>query len=195
MNFQRDNGLPKSGLLTELTLDNLVVADFDYRKESRYYHSITSFAPPGNVSYVFSDSWHNFRTQTLPIRFGSLSVTEDNRGTLHHYTITLNGRTIMQANNQPSPLRISRTFNLRDEDAVIVTGYQGHGECSYKNYLFVIHSNNTFTGPSEIGNCNVAYDAHVVSGALVVNFPESPITSKISTWDMWRYDNNSLVHM
>ena len=164
-----------------------------------YYNGYrVAYADPTLVNYPYltwDTRWHYAHTRELPLRYGNLAINEDNLGTIRHYAVTLNSRPVLYANNQPGILRVSKTFALDHEDAVIFTAYQGDGVCAYKNYLLTVHSDGSFNQPKEVGNCGSSYEAHVANGALIMNFPMASLANGWASWDMWRYQNDELARM
>ncbi len=170
------------------------VAAYDpYMYDPYVYHNM------GYVDYrvaepvypvAWENRWHYVHTQSVPSRFAAIDINEDDLGSLRHYQVTLNGQPVLFASNQPSILRVSRTFAMNGEDAVIFTAYHGDPMCSYKNYLLTVRADGTFIGPREIGNCASSYEAHVADNALFVSFPDGFIGD-----DVWRYENASLMRL
>lgn len=209
MDFQRINGLAVTGRLNAETFSVLLHNDHpDYAAYHPDYYNYyqTAFAHPIPVqsafaqpvlltsSVVWDDRWHYVRTEELPIRFGRLDVNEDSRGTVRHYAVTLNGQPVLFANNQPGILRVSQTYKMDGEDAIIFTAYHGDGVCAYKSYLLTVHSDGSFNSPKEIGNCNGNFEAHVADNALFISFPGVRVMG-MSTWDVWRYESNDLIRL
>lgn len=193
--FQRHNGLPITGKLTDRTLDRLMDASY----ETRHLAYRTTYQPGYYLGSLnahplnWDTRWRSVRSQMIPSRYAKLDITEDLQGSLRHYTVTLNGQPVLFADNQPSVMRVSQTFRLHGEDAVLFTAYHGQDLCGYKNYLLTIRANGTYTGPREIGDCSGAYNAHVANNALYITFADG-----YDTWrsgQIWRYENASLVHL
>jgi len=210
IDFQRVNGLPVTGQLTTQTYavlmnDSLLRHVAVYPDPYLYQHGLyetpyirTSSIEPLEVSdnpVIWADRWHYSHTQQLPIRFGRLDVHEDDQGSVRHYAVTLNGRPVLFANNQPGLLRVSHTYAMAHEDAVIFTAYQADGVCAYKSYLLTIHSDGTSSNPKEVGNCGSSYEAHVADNALFLSFERTALGSAWGTWDVWRYENEALVRI
>lgn len=200
--FQRNNDLPITGRLDPVTYNLLIRTDYAY---DGYYHS-TLADGFHHVAYgepVFTDAravawddrWHYVRAQNIPTRFGKLDVSEDNRGSLRHYSVTLNGKPVLIAKDQPGILRVSQTFQLRQDDNIVFTAYVADDACASRNYLLTIHSDGSYTPPREIGNCASSYEAHTAGDALFISFPQSIGIDGLAAWDVWRYENNNLVHI
>ena len=141
---------------------------------------------------VWSDRWHYTHNQELPARFARLTVHEDDLGSVRHYVVTVNGHAVLFANNQPGLMRVSKTYAMAHEDAVVFTTYEADGVCSYKHYLLTIRHDGSFNKPVEVGNCGDAYEAHVADNALFLNFRRASLNQAWGTWDVWRYENNSV---
>lgn len=210
LDFQRVNGLPATGSLTPQTYavlmnESLVRHVVAYPDPYIYHDGIygniaynTAYIEPlamSNNPVIWADRWHYSYTQEIPSRFGKLNVHEDDRGTVRHYAVTLNGRPVLFANNQPGLLRVSHTYAMSHEDAVIFTAYQADGVCAYKSYLLTIHSDGTFNSPKEVGNCGSSYEAHVADNALFLSFERTALGSSWGTWDVWRYESDNLVRI
>lgn len=206
--FQRTNGLPATGNLTQQTMAVLMNSAYAplhvaaYPDPYVYHHELytepyyqTAYVEPlitSTVPVIWNDRWHYTHSESLPTRFGNLSVSEDNTGSVRHYAVTVNGHPVLFANNQPGLLRVSRTYAMNNEDAVVFTAYEGDGVCSYKHYLLTIHSDGSFNNPKEVGNCGNAYEAHVADNALFLSFQRTSLNNAWGTWDVWRYENNAL---
>jgi hypothetical protein len=195
MDFQRNNGLPTTGYLSPETYSRLAIADHDDYRHNYYGYNHSGYDMPIASSWDWDTRWHYVHAETIPTRFGNLALNEDDRGTLRHYVVTYNGHPVLFANNQPFVLRVSRTFQLDGQDAVIFTAYHGDGTCAYKNYLMTMHSDGSFNSPRELGNCAGNYEAHVADNALLVSFPGNVGIGSWSTWDVWRYQDDSMIRL
>lgn len=202
--FQRNSGLAATGSLTPETFSLLDHKDyvayqpayFPSRTDMVAYHVAYGDQVLMTTTPVLWDArWHYTRTQSIPSRFGKLDINEDDRGSLRHYEVTLNGQPVLFANNQPQLLRVSKTYAMNGEDAIIFTAYHGDGACSYKSYLLTIHNDGTFSNPHEIGNCTGNFEAHVADNALMISFPQNYVANGWSTYDVWRYENNQLARI
>lgn len=203
MDFQRTNGLTVTGQLTPETFSLLEHKNYVSYQPTYYapradmvaYHTTYGDRVLLTTTPIAWDNyWRYTRSQEIPSRYGKLDVNEDDLGTVRHYEVTLNGKPVLFANNQPQVLRVSKTFALNGEDAVIFTAYHGDGVCAYKSYLLTIHSDGSFNNPKEIGNCTGNFEAHVADNALFISFPANYLTNGWSTYDVWRYENNDLTH-
>jgi len=193
MDFQRINGLAVTGRLNAET-DSVLLHQQYTVYHPGYYNA--AYAQPVLLTSptMWTDRWHYVHSEEVPIRYGHLDVNEDNLGTIRHYAVTLNGQPVLFANNQPGILRVSQTYRMDREDAVIFTAYHGDGVCAYKSYLLTVHSDGSFNSPKEIGNCNSGYEAHVADNALFISFPRLHMLG-MSTWDVWRYESDDLVRL
>ena len=78
----------------------------------------------GHVNQDYADPMQRARAnpgsaQALPNRFTNVSMSEASYGAGRQYNVMINGQPILQANNQPSVIGVSQTFNLGNEDAII----------------------------------------------------------------------------
>jgi hypothetical protein len=181
--FQAHNGLPISGQLTAQTYDLLLAQD--YKRQSGVAHA----------SVTPSNRWHHVGTERVPVRYGALNVNEDVKGSIHRYTVTLNGHPFLRADDQPGALRISKTFEMNGEDAVIMTAFSGEDGCAYKNYLVTIHNNGAAASSREIASCAPSSEMRMANNALFVRFPSTMNKDGWASWDVWRYENQMLVRL
>lgn len=207
MDFQARSGLPVTGKLDTLTYQSLRQTDDAARRYTYGYNNYV--APRVNMAYLPAPQtmtydriapaalWNDWRphSQTVPVRYGNLLINEDNRGNVRDYSVTLNGQPLLRAANQPGVLRVSQTYTMSGEDAVIFTAYDGSGGCAYKNYLVTIRSDGSATAPQAVGNCAGAYQARVDGNSLFISFPNAQYASDAATWDSWRYGNSQLVRI
>lgn len=198
--FQRNNGLPVSGTLTQDTYSLLWRMDYALRNNANL-HSAYSYrygyyrgTPFLSTSLIDWDGrWHSIRTQSIPSRYGKIDVNEERYGSFSNFTITLNGKPVFIAKNQPSILHVSQAYPLAGEDALVVTAYQGESGCMHKNYVIALRHNNTYTGPQEIGRCSEILEARVSNGALFMTFRNSYNGWAANT--VWRYENGSAFQL
>ena len=199
MDFQRRNSLLVSGRLTPETYDLLTQAHrvgygtAMYPYYEVYNHAATYDPSVFDGAVVWQNRWHYADNQDLPLRFGRLTVHQEGNATLRHYTIVLNGRAVLYANDQPAILRVSETFALPHADAIIFTAYHVGATCPNKSYLLVVHGDGSFTAPHEIGNCAGSYEARVEGNSLLVSFPGMSVLNNWQTWDTWKYENEAIV--
>lgn len=160
--------------------------NYAYGNRASYYQQVGTLPIADSVGYRN----YNYNLQGLPIRFGHLSIHRDTWSGANNYTVMLNGQSVLNANNQPEALRVSKVFNLSDEDAVIISAYDGTSGCNFKNYLLTVKSNGTYTPAREIGNCTGTYEARVDGNMLYISFAN--YNGSAYGKDIWRYSNNSL---
>lgn len=192
--FQSFNHLPASGKLTTQTYDLLVTA--------HYKQSQKTITPPASnepvkkvVDLTPQNTWHFVNAQSLPVRFGELKVDEDALGAMHRFTVTMNGTPFLRINNQPGDLRISKVFELKGEDAVIITAYRGEEDCAYRNYLVTIPSSGAAASHHEFASCAPSSTVNEAYNALFVSFPATVNKDGWASWDVWRYENTKLVRL
>ena len=192
--FQRVNGLPITGELTADTMNLLLRTNYAYYRGDNLYQPLDVHSNLASWPLNWDTRWRAVRTQTIPTRFAKLDINEDMRGGIRNYTVTLNGKAVLFADNQPGVMRVSRTLSMAGEDAVIMTAYHGEDGCSYRNYLLTVRADGTFVGPKLIGNCAGGYEANVANNALFINFPNSYDRSWGAS-DVWRYENANLIRL
>jgi hypothetical protein len=192
--FQSHNGLTASGRLTTQTYDALV-AVHDKQAHGRTTHYVATAGVDRLGTAVTKDPWHYVGTETIPVRFGTLKINEDAWDIVHRFTITLNDRPFLRADNQPGPLRVSEVFQLRGEDAILITAYRGERNCLYKNYLVTVHANGTSASSREFQSCAPSSEVHEAFDALFVRFPGTMNKDGWSSWDVWRYENAKLERL
>jgi len=190
--FQRNNGLPVTGLLTAQTFDLLLAMDY----RLHHGHSL-SMNHTGTLNHtgVSAHGWQYAGSGRIPTRFGAWDINEDDRGGLKRYTIAYHGKPILRVGDQTGPLQFSKPFSLKGEDAVIITAYHGAVDCAYRNYLLTMHSNGTVDEPRAIGSCASASQARIANNALFVSFPATVNPQGYAAWDVWRYENAELVQL
>ncbi len=201
--YQRTNGLEITGQLNDGTFNLLMHRGYmayddrfygDHAYWADGYHRVAyGYAAVPHI--VWDDRWASVHSQEIPTRFGRVDIAEDDHGSLRHYSVTLNGHPLIFANNQPGVLRVSKTLATRDEDHIVFTAYNSDNSCAYKNYLLTIHRDGSFTMPREIGNCSANYEVHTADNSLFISFPGNSSLDGLTTWDVWRYRDNSLVRL
>jgi hypothetical protein len=191
--FQRQNGLPANGKLTTETYD-MLASIHDQRMPGRPVRYKSAHAAPEEQT-IPDDPWRFVETQTIPVRFGELKIDEEARDTVHRFTIMLNGRAFLRADNQPNSLRISKVFQLEGEDAVIMTAWRGEPNCMYKNYLITVHANGSSPFTREFTSCSPANEVHEAFNALFVRFSSAMSKDGWASWDVWRYENSKLERL
>ena len=217
VSFQRRNGLAISGTVDGDTY--ALLQDSEYRYGSAY-NDYSAYSQRSRVAYgygyapyrysqganYYRGNWgqpvaantyygynYNRNADAVPVRFGRLDVVANGGATGSNYTVTLNGQPVLYANNQPQPIGISKVQQLSGEDAVIFTAYDGSGGCCYKNYLFTVKSDGTYTPAQQVGNCTGRYQAKVDGNMLFISFPSDYADSRRD--DVWRYGNSTLARL
>ena len=210
-NFQHDHHLPLSGTLTTRTYNAIIEADLPpplpltslpepkgpdfYATHPDFYgHYDQQYANPLMIApaIISSDGSSPIHSQAILSRFAKLDISEEVKGQEKRYNITLNGQSLLAVDNQPSVIGISRTYELSNEDAIILSTYRSESDvCAYRNYLLTMKdgSNNL----QEIGNCTHGYQARINEGSLFITFPESDDGRVIG--NTWRYDNGDLERL
>jgi hypothetical protein len=130
----------------------------------------------------------------IPVRFGTLELDAQQTGQTYHFDMMLNGKSVFHADNQSTSVNVSRTFNLDNADAIVLTAYAaGDSVCPYRHSLLIVRANNT-SGLQPIEECTRDYQAYTENGMLYISFP-GPHVSGWSSGAMWRYDNGALVKL
>ncbi len=204
--FQRDNGLHVDGILGPKTMAALIAADKTKAMSSLPMPTQTATPQPGTAStdhtdfYGYYDQQYadpmmtarqnsNPAMQELPTRFAQVDLTEIPTGDTKFYNVVLNGQPILQINNQPSVIGVSRTFALGDEDGIIFSAYNaGDPVCAYTHFLLIMRAGSTALNP--IGNCTRGYQASIKNESLFIVFPEADDARAVGA--TWRYDHGSL---
>ena len=202
MDFQARSGLAVTGKLTADTSDMLKQTNV-YAWRSNYGYAPAAYGYNGyyNGGYAYNGvvpAWNTAYgavAQAVPNRFASVAIHAAHAGSVGNYTVAVNGQPVLVANNQPAPLRVSRSYQLNGEDAMIFTSYDGNSSCNYKNYLVTVRGDGTYTTPREVGNCSGSYQASVQNGTLVIGFPTGQYANSSTMWDNWTYNGASLAHM
>ncbi len=206
LDFQRRNGLAQTGSLTPETY-GLLGGQYDGRYSANYsYHYDDNraryHADYKRPYYYYGDryaradywipgtAWNGINAQALPVRYGQLVISQDRTGGTNNYAVMLNGQPVLYANNQPGALRVSKTYQLGGEDAVIFTAYDGTGGCSYRNYLVSVKGDGSTSPAQAIGNCTGNYEARVDGNMLYVSFDNGG--SVYGRSDVWRYSNSTV---
>ncbi len=195
--FQKNNGLPVTGQMTADTYNLLEQKEYMASFAVSHHDSMNAVAWPSDAdsALAWDNRWHSVSMQTLSLRYGSLKVVENVSGGLRHYTVMLNDQPVILAQNQPGLLRVSQTFHLNGEDAVMFTAYNGETDCAYRSYLLTIRNDGTHDAPRQVNSCSNAYEAHVTDGFLYISFVNNYMVNGWSTWDIWRYRDGSLMRV
>ena len=177
INFQRDHGLRGTGKVDSVTKRKLAQAVLDLHPAM----PLATNPPEVQMSMPL----------TITSRYGKFDVGEEQHGEFHNYTISMNGKVLVQADNQPGKLQISQTYDVAGEDAVVVTVYRPVSNCFYQNYLLIARPDGSGRDPMEIANCNASHVEHVSKeGSLYIGFPNGFDQRNIG--DIWRYENGTL---
>ena len=205
--FQRAHRLKATGILNKKTLAALRKSDrygaghsfplsaaaggpqdFFATHPDFYGHYDQNYADPLMLARHYADS----ATQTIPNRFAQLNVTETPNVPARLYDVTLNGESVLRADNQPSVIGISRTFAVEDEDLIIFSTYRAHDPiCATKHYLLALRPGSSAWYPIE--SCTRTYQAEVKNSLLTISFPEHDDQRAISA--VWRYERSNLVKL
>jgi hypothetical protein len=195
-NFQREHGLKPDGVLGPKTLkalreaDKVVLAPPPSTKLPFLTHEYVDdtnldihqdYAPPlkGGVKTVYS-------------RFAGVNVTEASDGADKRYTVSMNGQPVLMAGNQSTVIGVSKTYDLGDEDAIILTTYNSDSPvCAYSNFALVLNA--TGNKLLEIENCTRGYEAEVNNGTLIISFPERD--DKRMLGSTWRLEGLTLTRL
>ena len=211
--FQKDSGFKVTGKLDAKTYDLLVseAADALKKKETPQMSDLQNggeVAPgpkPTPDFYVKHPDYYGYTNreytnpnqlgspQSIPTRFGDMAIDDHMTGTIHEYSITINGHPVFRAEGQPSVINLSRTFPLEEADAVVLTSYaENDTTCPYRHYLLVIRLESN--GVHEIGNCTRSFEAYTQNGGLYITFPGDHVDGW-SSGDTWRYENGTLQRL
>ena len=128
--------------------------------------------------------------QGIPSRFGNLQIDQQPNGQTSNYAISVNGQQIYHADNQPSYIDVSRTFEVDENtDGIILTAYDnGNVTCPYKHQLLVIKSQGS--NVRNIDDCTHDFEAYTENGMLMISFPGSHVDG-LSNGALWRYDHGT----
>ena len=192
--FQRDHGLKADGVLGRKTMEALERADHLTNTPPPFLvHEAGGAAPVSSSSAVNPDYTNSLggSTQVISSRFASVDVTEDGAGADKRYRVNLNGSAIFTSEGQPSVMRISPTYDLGNEEAIIFTTYSPDAAsgCVYKNHVLVL--NNAGGRILDIDNCTREYEARVDQGSLYISFPERDYARVLGA--VWRLQGDDLV--
>ncbi|MGE3623105.1 MAG: peptidoglycan-binding protein [Bdellovibrionales bacterium] len=192
--FQRDQKLPRSGKLDKKTFARLS-EEAGSRSPSRNseYPTPDFIAMHPDFYGYYGPDYTNPNMlgtpQAISTRFGTADISEQPNGPTRNYVLTLNGQTVYHAENQPSPINISRTFNLDNADAILITSFSNNTQCPYRHSLLVMRTSGS--GMHDIADCTRDVEAYSKNGMLLISFP-GPHTDGVSKGAAWRYDNGLL---
>jgi len=187
--FQRDHGLKADGVAGPKTRRALESAD---------HPTITSRPlTQENIKgseYAAQDyqTTLNGGTKTIASRFARVDVSETGLGSDKRYSVNVNGQPVLEAEEQPSVIGISPTYDLGDEDAIIFTTFSPNSsECIYSTHVLAVNSANA--NLLDIQNCTRNYEAQIVSGSLYISFPEQDDGRALgATWRLQGMDLEKL---
>ena len=143
---------------------------------------------------VDPNAWHFVDSKNYPSRYGMIVIDDEMMGGLHRYSIKLNNQQFLSANNQPAELSVSKIFELKNEDAFVITALRGDKSCVYKNYLVTLHAGAAPT-VREFKSCSPSNEVHQAFDALFVRFAGAMNNGVYDSWDVWRYENANLQRM
>jgi hypothetical protein len=103
-------------------------------------------------------------------RFAKVEVDEVGSGMSKRYAINLNGRPFLATDSQSSIIGISKTYDMGNQEAIVLTAYNPFNSayCTYDNRVLVLNSSEIKL--LRIDNCTRAYEANVVDGSLYIEF-------------------------
>lgn len=128
-------------------------------------------------------------TVTVSSRFAQIEVTESGSGAAKRYDVNVNGDALLVADGQPTVIRMSPTYDLGNEDAIVFTTYSPNASgCIYRSHVLAL-------GPNggrllDIDNCTRDYQATVKNGSLWITFSDRDAGSV--TGSTWRLEGTSL---
>lgn len=205
MDFQARNGLKVTGKLTPET--GHLLRQADAVMANGYY---TGARPVINVrggyhadAYLYNNvqpagvaAWtphgRTLWSQPVPTRFARVALNEDRYSGSSNYSVTVNGAPVLLASNQTVPVRISKTFHMNGEDAVIVTSMDGAAGCKYRSYLLSVRSDGSAAAPRELGNCSGGYEVTERANGLLIRFPSGQYATSNTMWHTWSYSGQRL---
>jgi peptidoglycan hydrolase-like protein with peptidoglycan-binding domain len=205
--FQKDHVLPASGELTPKTYDALAseIKKLEAAKKVVAVEVAQPVLPPTPEFFMHHPDYYGYYSdgytnptmlqspQGVPTRYGDLSISDKTEDSKRHFEITLNGGSVFTADDQPGVVNISRTFNLDEADAFLITSFAaGDTVCPYRHYLVVVRQ--SVHGVLPIANCTRDYGAYTAAGSLFISFPEK----RGNGWaagSMWRYENGALQQL
>ncbi|HUY69176.1 MAG TPA: peptidoglycan-binding domain-containing protein [Alphaproteobacteria bacterium] len=192
--FQKDHHLRADGRLTQKVY-GAVVNDAAGTKTAA---AVPPSPPPDffathpSFNGYFSPDYANpvmlGSPQGIDTRYGHIEIGESGSGATRQYTVTLDGASLLTADGQPSPILISKVYQLDDADAILFTAWSNDALCPYRHQLLVVGNMGHNLHPIE--NCTRVPQAYVLKGQLFIRFPES--NDGPPTGAMWRYDHGRL---
>ncbi len=197
-NFQRDHGLKADGILGPQTMRALeeadnVVSSKGGRKGAFLTHEyVDTRAADGDIDQDYQPPLRG-GVKALYSRFTGLNISQTgDDATGKRYAVVLNGQPILTAGGQSSVIEVSKTFEVGDVDAVILTTYSPDSTvCPYSTYVVVLSS--TDSKLLEVENCTRIYDADVSKGSLIISFPERAVNRALGA--TWRLEGFNLTRL
>jgi hypothetical protein len=212
--FQKDHGLRVTGTLTKKTREAIAKADSEHNVAALPL----AVAPPQQAGEVMSEAHPEFygrtdqnyadpliggptvagnvteaqyaRTQGILSRYAKLDVNENTNGPMRRYIITQSGEPIFGSEHQPSIIGMSQTFNLKNEDVIILSTYREDDiVCPYKHFLLTLSDGKRVILPIN-DNCTRGYQARIVEDSLFITFPE--LDDQRVAGNTWRYEFGEL---
>ncbi|MER2519863.1 MAG: peptidoglycan-binding domain-containing protein [Bdellovibrionales bacterium] len=172
--------------------DNTPQKDYDATRPDFYGYYEQELSDVASSYDMTGDGLGGGTSHPLVSRFAKLDVIEGTDQGKRRYTVMLNERPILLAENQPTVIGISRTFRLGAEDAIIFSAYNGDGSaCGFRHYLLSMRD-----GASQllkIGNCTRGYQAHIANNSLFIVFPEADNGRLIGA--TWRYERGNVTRL
>ncbi len=189
--FQRRHGLKQTGVVDKATsreLKKVNAATINSKEMRKKREKIYDGTVDQNTRPPIKD-----RVKTIPNRFVNIEIQESGAGSNKRYIMNFNGETLYYVNGQTSVIGVSETFNLGDEDAVILTTYDpiSINGCYYKNHVLVLDPMGSKL--LDIENCTREYQAYESHNSLYVEFYEPGIDRAIPA--MWRLEGYSLKQL
>ncbi len=113
-------------------------------------------------------------TVTLPSRFAKVEVSRAGAG---RYSIAINGQVVSTSPGGNGLPRISRTFQMPGEDAIVFAAASGNAACRLEHTVIVVRNDGSFLPPTPIGNCKEVLNGRVQDDELVLSFPPVSVPS------------------
>ncbi len=192
--FQKDKGLKATGALDSKTVSTLAQAAYTVRGADYYAakpaSSGRSLSAGGSLGTLTSVEPVVREPDPFATRYGTFAVTEDEvAGQMKNYTLSLNGQAVLTVTNQAGPLRNSGTFQVGDEDAIVLTTYTGRPNCLYDNNLIVVRADGAVL-KYNIPVCAAETSGEVKDLSFFINFADGYDGSKPGV--IWRYYRGTL---
>jgi peptidoglycan hydrolase-like protein with peptidoglycan-binding domain len=192
--FQREHSMPASGTLnapTERALGKADKLSGGVMPGAQNVPVLGSGANPAPVSDDFSPPL-NGGTRVIASRFARVDVSEASVDGGKRYNVNLNGQPILVADGQSSVIGISPTYDLGNEDAVVLTTFSPNGSgCTYRSHVLALTADGSKV--FDLDSCTRAYDAVAKNGSLFITFTQRDSNSAVgSTWRLEGYNLQKL---